>query len=236
MLITQPYQTRLQSTENIRVKSSNQTFEKGELVEIPLYYEKEITPEGIQFTLRFDPEVLKYKDIKAGALLDLNETNIGLSQLNEGLIHLSWNGNVNSDSKLVTFQFEGLKSGKIIDNFNFAENQLKAEIYANDNKYPIQLHLTDENKLNSTVLYQNKPNPFSEITEIGFFLPELMKVSLIITDITGKVCKQMTGTYEKGFNTILISKQDLPNGGIFNYSITTESGEMLTKKMVLFKD
>jgi len=228
--------TERNETENIRVKSSNQTFEKGELVEIPLYYEKEITPEGIQFTLRFDPEVLKYKDIKAGALLDLNETNIGLSQLNEGLIHLSWNGNVNSDSKLVTFQFEGLKSGKIIDNFNFAENQLKAEIYANDNKYPIQLHLTDENKLNSTVLYQNKPNPFSEITEIGFFLPELMKVSLIITDITGKVCKQMTGTYEKGFNTILISKQDLPNGGIFNYSITTVSGEMLTKKMVLFKD
>jgi hypothetical protein len=46
----------------------------------------------------------------------------------------------------------------------------------------------------------------------------------------------MTGTYEKGLNTIQISKQDLPNGGIFNYSITTESGEMLTKKMVLFKD
>ncbi|MBK8722154.1 MAG: HYR domain-containing protein [Saprospiraceae bacterium] len=223
-------------TETIRIISSNQTFEKGDLVEIPFSFEKEITPEGIQFTLRFDPEVLKFKDLQAGALSDLNESNLGLTHLHEGLIHFSWDGDFTKAKDLMKIKFEALKAGNTLENIYLADNQLKAELYSNNQRYPIQLHLTDEKKIAPTVLYQNKPNPFSELTEVGFYLPESMKVSLVITDLTGRVCKQTTGTYEKGLNTIQISKQDLPNGGIFNYSITTESGEMLIKKMVLFKD
>ncbi len=226
-------------TENeaIVIRSAVQYFDKGEDVSIPFISERNITPEGIQFTLRFDPEVLKYKNVKAGALLDLNSANLGLSQLEQGLIHVSWNGEFAENEQLMSFEFEALQKGNTRENIYLTDKQLSAEMYSNNQKYPIQLHMTDAKKLNEQpVLFQNRPNPFSDVTEVGFHLPESMKIQLTITDITGRICKQVTGTYDKGFNTVEISKQDLPNGGVFTYSIVTESGTVISKKMVLFKD
>jgi hypothetical protein len=224
--------------EPMVIKSTVQAFNKGDVFEIPFLLERNnSTLEGMQFTLRFDPEVLKFKQIKGGALLDLNFSNLGLTQLEQGLIHLSWDGTSSTEEQLMAFEFEALQKGNTRENVYLAQQQLSAELYSNNQKYPIQLHMIDAKQpKEQPVLYQNRPNPFSEVTEVGFLLPETMKIQLTITDITGRICKQVTGTYEKGFNSIAISKQDLPNGGVFTYSIVTESGTMISKKMVLFKD
>jgi hypothetical protein len=83
-------------------------------------------------------------------------------------------------------------------------------------------------------LYQNEPNPFSSTTLIGFELAESGSVSLKLTDVTGKLLKQVQANYNSGYNTIEIDARDLGLGGVMYY--TLESGDFVsTKKMVVIK-
>jgi hypothetical protein len=87
---------------------------------------------------------------------------------------------------------------------------------------------------NNFSLSQNYPNPFNPNTIIGFQLPMLSNVKLIIYDVLGReiatlVNEQLKpGTYE-----ITFDGADYPSG-VYFYKLTTESFNQ-TKRMVLLK-
>ncbi len=58
-------------------------------------------------------------------------------------------------------------------------------------------------------LMQNKPNPFRTETVIGFNLPSAGKATLQIMNVNGRVLKSIERNFERGYNEILIRKQDL---------------------------
>ena len=72
---------------------------------------------------------------------------------------------------------------------------------------------------NNFELYQNRPNPFKQYTQIGFYLPEASATTLTIMDIAGKVIKTHKGNYEKGEHIIVLNRQDLPATGLVLLSI-----------------
>lgn len=82
-------------------------------------------------------------------------------------------------------------------------------------------------------LLQNYPNPFRSETSIGFILPSEMDVKLTVTDINGKVLKDLSGHYFKGYNQVDISREQLPTTSILFYRILTASGFSDTKRMIL---
>lgn len=74
-----------------------------------------------------------------------------------------------------------------------------------------------------TVLEQNYPNPFSVSTIIRFYLPEADLASLKIYDFQGKLLKNISQQYEKGFHELSLTKEELGSTGILYYQLSTSN-------------
>ena len=82
-------------------------------------------------------------------------------------------------------------------------------------------------------LFQNRPNPFSDETAIGFYLPEAGAATLTIFDESGRMIYTAKGEYAKGDHSVTVSKSMLGNAsGLLYYRVTTEH-DSATRKMIL---
>ena len=82
-------------------------------------------------------------------------------------------------------------------------------------------------------LLQNQPNPFSEETVIGFYLPEASAATLTVFDESGRMLYTAQGDYAKGNNSVTVDKTMLGTAsGILYYRITTDT-DSATRKMIL---
>lgn len=79
-------------------------------------------------------------------------------------------------------------------------------------------------------VYQNRPNPFKELTTINYFLPKNGFAKLTLKDEEGKVIKVYNGSGEKGFNSFTIKGDEVPKGLIY-YKLETDFG-VVSKKML----
>jgi hypothetical protein len=84
------------------------------------------------------------------------------------------------------------------------------------------------------VLNQNAPNPASGRTTITYSTPRETSVRIILTDITGKMVKELTsGRVSGGNHELLISTNDMASG---SYLYILESGNVrLVRQMVIAK-
>ena len=79
-------------------------------------------------------------------------------------------------------------------------------------------------------LYQNRPNPFLETTNISYFLPKDGPITLTLMNETGQVLKVLKNSGTKGFNAFRLVGSEMPKGLIY-YKLETEYGTE-TKKML----
>ena len=102
---------------------------------------------------------------------------------------------------------------------------------ANEEGETIQSNTLTENL--TPVLYQNTPNPFSQQTEIKYFIPTNTKTALLcIYDLQGKQLKQipLPERGEEGAQTILGSEFA---AGIYLYGLIADGKQIDLKRMVL---
>jgi len=84
----------------------------------------------------------------------------------------------------------------------------------------------------NAVLHQNVPNPFSQSTQIGFYLPESVRsASLIIFDMQGKQLMQIQLT-QRGEGVEFIQGSQLAPG-IYLYALIADGREVDVKRMIL---
>ncbi len=80
-------------------------------------------------------------------------------------------------------------------------------------------------------LGQNKPNPFSQSTEITYQLAgEFGAAFLMLYSVDGKFSKTITLNPKE--NTVLVNSMDLPNGALY-YSLVVDGSVKDTKIMIL---
>jgi len=84
------------------------------------------------------------------------------------------------------------------------------------------------------VLEQNRPNPFSNSTEIVFHLPKTTNVVFNVFDLAGKVVLTKQAEYNAGRNVITLTSEELDVTGIMYYSVETAEWSS-TKKMIVIK-
>ena len=83
---------------------------------------------------------------------------------------------------------------------------------------------------NGMSLEQNYPNPFSDETEIEFYLPEGGSVRFFVIDALGRLVLQRTATYDAGKQTMTFDGTSL-SSGTYYYGIEKD-GVRLMRKMV----
>jgi hypothetical protein len=84
---------------------------------------------------------------------------------------------------------------------------------------------------NGVQLMQNRPNPFVDVTQIDFSLPQAGPVSLRVFDLAGRLVQEIHGEYPAGANSALLDMSGTSAFGVLHYELQTPFGVM-TKKMV----
>ncbi len=224
-------------TGSAQFTTVDQTFKAGDLVEMPVTVQDLEQISGGQYTLTFNPLVLSLEDIESD-VIKLNDDNFNFSKLKEGILNASWISTNTSELQgkvLFTIRFSALEDGMLSQVADITSDITTAEVYDQDlNVYEMNLRFNNAAEASSFALYQNKPNPFSNTTIIGFQLPKDGPVQLTVYDMSGKVLKVIEGTYSKGYNEIQIDQRELNATGVLYYQLDADKNTA-TRKMVLLR-
>ncbi len=131
---------------------------------------------------------------------------------------------IQEQQSLIESQFDEIEDLK--KKISNTENLKSGEIGAENN-------FESSASLNSNAsLFQNKPNPFSELTTITYTLPEdYIYSKLIIFDDNGSKMLEYNLS-EKGVGSKIIPAKTL-NTGIYIYSLIVDGKIIDTKKMII---
>jgi len=224
------------------LKVQDQQIHKGSIHTVDFYAKDFNQIAGYQFTVGFDQTALSFANIVAGEL-PVSEANFGLSLLDEGIITSSFNTNegntIADDAILFSLQFEVNSSVQLKDALTINSRYVQAEAYNTDLELmDVSLIFEDENGIAVNAekfeLYQNRPNPFSSSTVIGFDLPSASSVRLQIFDMSGRTLKVIEVDGVRGYNEVTVNGTDVESTGVFYYQLDTPT-HSATKKMIILK-
>jgi hypothetical protein len=195
---------------------------------------------GFQFTLNIDQTKAQFAAIKGGKL-SIAENNLGLTRADEGLISVSWNNptavTATDQEVLFSLQLNTIADCDISELIQINDRRINAEIYKGQalEIQKIGLDIREGDNIYEQMsfeLYQNEPNPFDKNTVIGFQLPEAGNVDLQLFDATGKLIKQISADFDKGYHEMQIHKSELSATGLIYYKLSA-GAHTATRKMII---
>ena len=197
---------------------------------------------GYQFTLDFDQNAADFVSVEAGAL-NVDESNFGFTMLDEGIITTSFAEmgkatSVENDEVLFSITFAARANATLNNVISLTNQYTVAEAYNAESEVSnVQLAFNNAGLVSTTggefELFQNKPNPFSESSLIGFNLPEATTATLRIFDVSGKTLKVITANYARGYNEVDINRNDLGAAGVLYYQLDTDADSAVKKMIIL---
>jgi len=113
---------------------------------------------------------------------------------------------------------------------------LQQQIYeclAKETKIKQEITMQSENNdINKSLLYQNKPNPFKESTTINYYIDDKASTTKIfIFNMQGKLLKALDIPNKGKGNLIIHGSEFTP--GMYMYSLVVDDKEIDTKRMIL---
>ncbi len=215
-----------------------QSLNAGQEFRIPVRAKNFLGVEGYQFTINLNGVTIT--EIQSGSI-NVSEDNFGFINSEKGLVTTSWNSfepvSIDKTDDLFYIVVRADQNVNLSEAFKFNSAITKSEAYAAGQVMNVSVEFTRGDALVETgdfELYQNNPNPFSKTTTIGFVLPVKGSASLKILDVTGKIVKEYTGDFTKGYNEIRVDKKDMPASGVLYYQLDAQD-YTATKKMVVIE-
>ena len=213
----------------------NVRYEEGQVVKVPIRIQLDKIIAG-QFTVKFDPSILRFDEIEEGEVV-LSNDNFNFAELEQGMFTTSWMHleGLEEGDVIFTIVFTALRDGDLREAFAINSAMTPAEVYdAQLQTYRARMQFKEQVDESGFALLQNRPNPFSHYTTIGFVLPEAGWIKLTVFDISGKVLHVVEGYYDKGYNEVEIDERELRGSGIMYYQL--EAGKYTaTRKMILLR-
>ncbi len=218
------------------------SFNTGDVVEIPVYAFEHMSLAGYQFTIQFDARSLEFASVLSAACL-LTPDNYNISKAGEGYVTVSWNTNTDFDldkgEKVFTLKFKALSKGYLSNVLQLNSSITAAQAYTIEaNEMDITLGFRNGQTVTTNnqgiILYQNQPNPFSELTVIGFELPEAGHAVMTVYDLNSKVIYKGEMDAVKGYNNFELNTSQLGVTGVLFYQLDA-AGFTATKRMVVIK-
>jgi len=195
---------------------------------------------GYQLTMSFDG--INVTSVEAGKLA-MGAGNVGMSGKSMTMSYHNVAGNAVSataNEVLFTLEVTATKAGKLSEMMSANSSIARAEAYYGEALAVanVELGLRTDGEVELVAgyeLYQNEPNPFNGVTQVGFRLPTANLATVTVYDVTGKVIKRTTNDYEKGYNVVELNRSDLGAAArVLYYQL--ESGNFTeTKKMIVIE-
>jgi hypothetical protein len=218
----------------IELYSDPEVDDRTGLVEVPVILGTEWTLNGLQFTMQFDAAIMDFVGVESSEII-VSGQNVGLNKVYDGYLTFSWHDTepvlLTKDAELFSFVFKLKTNAKMLP-VQVNSSLLRAEWYSDENTaLDIDWRTAPEAPF---TLYQNKPNPWANTTEISFTLPEDHSVAIKIVDIYGALIKSYRIEGRKGFNTYTIDQSDFDANGLLIVELNFK-GQKQTRKMIKIK-
>jgi hypothetical protein len=221
--------------------ATDRVVEAGEVFVLPFTSDNLQELIAIQFTIEFETDDLELQGIEEGVLPGGVDATFGRALLDNGVLTAAWFGltpvRLGQEDALFSLRFRAKNKGRLSELLSVNSRYTQALAYGPDGTdFALGLNFQNEDNVQAPAfqLYQNQPNPFKKVTNIGFSLPEASQAKLIIYDLSGQVLKSFEQHFEKGYNELSINRSDLPIGGILFYQLETPT-HTATKKMILLQ-
>jgi hypothetical protein len=217
----------------LELSTEEQRIEGAQEYRVEIRAKELKTIEGYQFTLELDQNKVDLVDIDYGVA---KAEHFGIFQ-REGIITTSWNrkgASENDDAILFTLHLQGKGAAKLSEALTISSRYTANEAYNEGGDYlSVAMSYTKPVVINDKPeLLQNIPNPFSDHTQIDFYLPQATEGRLTIRDAKGSIVCRLKADYNKGWNQVTIKQSDLKAAGVLYYTLETPDF-IGTKKMVV---
>jgi len=227
------------SDGSLKIKLEDQSIQAGQTYELAFKASDFKEVAGFQFTLDFAADYLELVDYQGSNLASMSTNNFGFTRANDGKVTVSWNENsptaLADDEMIFQFSFTALQDGQLSDLVSINSSLTAKEAYQADLRKDVELDFGKLDLLtNEFKLLQNRPNPFTQETLIGFYLPEQAETTLTIYDVSGRVLMTQEGSFEAGIHQIPFNQSDVGATGVLYYQLSTPLGTD-TKKMIILK-
>ena len=125
---------------------------------------------------------------------------------------------INPDLALFSIYVSGPRSEN--DILKLMDGRISPEVYSLGGAMSYRLEDRNDDVLDELRLYQNSPNPWIESTTITFTLPEAGPATIKAYNTRGDLLWNKEGEFEKGENSVVIHKKDIPITGSLIYEVT----------------
>lgn len=199
----------------------------GEVFNLPLRTNEAIA--GIQLTLEYPG--LELLDLHPGA--GMATDNFAVFNPEHSMT-LSWDAGGFPEFAL---QFRAQQAGNLRNMLRLSNRITRTEAYSVDLeiKKPVLRFGGEQVQQPGFALYQNRPNPFSQDTEIGFYLPEAKQVTLQVFDATGRLLSRQSAYFPAGEHAIRLDSDQIRNTtGLLYYQLETDTDRAVGKMLRVF--
>jgi len=187
--------------------------------------------QGFQFTLDYDANEVTVASVEAATeYMGGFAYNIG-----EDFVTVSWVSDKPMDDTYIDDFFTVKMSYNSASSMplEMSSSVTAAEAYVDFNIADVTLRTLEE-EVDKFQLIQNKPNPWSDKTNLEFYLPQTGACTITVFDMNGRNLYNKSATFEKGLNTITLSSNEIDGSGVLYYQL--QAGEqVLNKRMILIK-
>jgi hypothetical protein len=229
--ITLLYEGEVEPRSNVLINVGSKSIDNIEEYTFSLDQTQDIL--GMQFELNFDPKKMEFIGVEAGKI-NMSENDIGVSEVQEGRIKISWLNERNDVVLGDLFKLKFRKKYNEISELSILKQSIRPEIYINDYGQVETRRLTLNHLLHGDSrfeLYQNTPNPFSDATIIGFNLGENSRAKLKVFDPQGKLILEKNGEFKRGYNQFELTAKEVGLNGLMYYQV--EAGDNISQRIMI---
>ncbi|MEL6140325.1 MAG: T9SS type A sorting domain-containing protein, partial [Bacteroidota bacterium] len=214
------------------------SFDQYGYFEVPITRPNDLM--GFQTTLEILPG-LEFVGIEYGSV---QAEDLNLEHSAEGLIGISHVAQAEGDEHLFTLQLRALEKGQLVNYLALSDRVVTTEAYVAeaasltvrslDLDFKVaELLGSSQVELTQLRVAQNRPNPFSQQTQIDYYLPTSGPVSLEIYNAQGQQVLSHQWLAVMGQHTLTLNQRDLKGAtGVLSYRLTA-GAESVSKKMLV---
>lgn len=234
--VNQSYEAQQQSVDqrsndNLHLRLlGNKVTSKGN-IEIPAENVEDVQLTGFQFALK--TEGLNNIRIESDVIRFTDEN----YHVSNGYIFISWSQQepvyVKAGEVLFVVKANTAQTGSISQLISLDKDVMFAESYNHELKVAgVQIGYGQEHIHKAEFLeLGNIPNPWSQSTNVQFYVPQPGNVDLVVRDIAGKIIVTKKAYFDKGVQQFELLKTEVLNSGVLLYELkfndTVKTGKMV---------
>jgi hypothetical protein len=184
---------------------------------VSFFFNEKNKPEGFQSTIQWNPRFSNNVSFISGSLT-ADHVNIVAER---GLLNVSAE-KLTDDGILFSLLFSS--TNLPFNDLYLANNVLSSEAYKETQIFPLNLIKKPFEK-EIFKMYPAIPNPFSGETVISFYLPQSSFTEMVISDLSGRILKKLSGEGMKGLNKWTLNLSELTSDLILFCKIKAGSDE-----------